>query len=108
MPLSCPDNLGEYLGMNVRVLAVIAGLSASSCLSVAAPESTSAASVVKCTSVAAPYVGTLCVPPGRGSHPAILLFGGSQGGDAMSKTAANFAAHAVQSGQGMRWRDMTS
>ncbi|MBV8727289.1 MAG: acetylxylan esterase [Candidatus Eremiobacteraeota bacterium] len=38
------------------------------------------------------FVGTICVPPGSGKHPAILLLGGSEGGNEMSLTAPRFAA----------------
>jgi dienelactone hydrolase len=46
-----------------------------------------------CESVIIPVVGTLCRSLGAGRHPAIVLFGGSQGGDSMRTTAEDFSRH---------------
>ncbi len=40
-----------------------------------------------------PFIGTICAPPGSGKHPAIILLGGSEGGNLMGKAAPMFAAH---------------
>jgi dienelactone hydrolase len=40
---------------------------------------------------AAAFAGTICTPAAAGKHPAILLLGGSEGGDAMSRSAPVFA-----------------
>jgi len=46
-----------------------------------------------CTHATA-FSGTICTPGTSGKHPAILLLGGSEGGDSMSYRAApSFAAH---------------
>jgi dienelactone hydrolase len=37
--------------------------------------------------------GTLFTPPGRGRHPGVLVFGGSEGGNAMADVAGLLAAH---------------
>lgn len=44
-------------------------------------------------SAAQSFVGTVCVPADSGKHPAILLLGGSEGGDMMSYAAPRFAQH---------------
>ncbi len=41
---------------------------------------------------ASEYVGTRCLPAATGRHPAILLLGGSEGGDTMGRTAAQWAS----------------
>lgn len=43
-----------------------------------------------CTKAAA-FTGTICAPAAPGKHPAILMLGGSEGGDMMSYTAPQFA-----------------
>ena len=42
-------------------------------------------------SKAVAFTGTICTPAGPGKHPAILLLGGSEGGDMMSHSAPQFA-----------------
>ena len=42
---------------------------------------------------AAAFTGTICAPAGPGKHPAIVLLGGSEGGDMMSHAAPTFAQH---------------
>ncbi len=44
-------------------------------------------------SVRAPFVGTLALPPAPGKHPALVLLGGSEGGDSMADVAPLFASH---------------
>lgn len=39
------------------------------------------------------FTGTLCAPQAPGKHPAILLLGGSEGGDEMSHAAPQLAKH---------------
>lgn len=39
------------------------------------------------------FVGTICAPGTPGKHPAIIVLGGSEGGNSMSLTAAQFAQH---------------
>ncbi len=43
--------------------------------------------------ITAPFVGTLALPPLAGKHPAIILLGGSEGGDSMSDVAPLLASH---------------
>src|SRR5207248_10287122 len=53
-----------------------------------------AASPAPVTSNCAPAVefsGTVCTPKAPGRHPAILLLGGSEGGDSMKAIAPRFA-----------------
>lgn len=45
-----------------------------------------------CVPVSTPFIGSICTPKSQGRHPAILLLGGSEGGDSMSGLAALFAA----------------
>ena len=40
---------------------------------------------------AADFTGTICTPATAGKHPAILLLGGSEGGNSMSRNATDFA-----------------
>ena len=42
-------------------------------------------------SKATAFTGTICTPAGAGRHPAILLLGGSEGGDIMAYSAPRFA-----------------
>jgi len=37
------------------------------------------------------FTGTICTPVTNGKHPAILLLGGSEGGDSMSRNAPDYA-----------------
>lgn len=39
------------------------------------------------------FVGTICAPPTAGKHPAILLLGGSEGGDTMKRVAPRFTQY---------------
>lgn len=43
-------------------------------------------------STATAFVGTICTPQTPGKHPAIVLLGGSEGGDMMARIAPLFAA----------------
>ena len=63
------------------------------CVASAAEPPTAAALPAGCTNVSAPFIGTICAPPTPGRHPAILLLGGSEGGNStMPKIAPLFAA----------------
>ncbi len=44
-----------------------------------------------CMPVSVPYVGTLCSPNDSRKHPALILLGGSEGGDSQAKLAAVYA-----------------
>ncbi len=44
-----------------------------------------------CMPVTVPYVGTLCSPNDARKHPALILLGGSEGGDSQAKVAAVYA-----------------
>lgn len=44
-----------------------------------------------CSNLSAPFTGTLCTPNDGKKHAAMLLFGGSEGGNSMSKLAKRFA-----------------
>lgn len=52
---------------------------------------TASPSPSNCTKAEA-FTGTICTPQASGKHPAILLLGGSEGGDMMSHAAPAFAA----------------
>jgi dienelactone hydrolase len=54
---------------------------------------TSPAAAPKCMPQAAPVVGTICTPNDGQKHPAIILLGGSEGGDRMAALAKAFAGH---------------
>lgn len=41
-----------------------------------------------CTAQTQPFIGTICTPPGSGKHPAVILLGGSEGGDLMGHVLA--------------------
>jgi len=43
--------------------------------------------------IVAPFRGTLALPPSAGKHPAVILLGGSEGGDAMTDVAQLLASH---------------
>ncbi len=59
----------------------------------AAPLAARAALPAGCSDVRAPFVGTICVPATPGRHPAVLLLGGSEGGNStMPLVAPLFAA----------------
>ena len=44
-----------------------------------------------CMPVTVPYVGTLCSPNDSRKHPALIVLGGSEGGDSQAKVAAAWA-----------------
>ena len=46
-----------------------------------------------CTNITKPFVGTLCTPNDGKRHAAMILLGGSEGGNSMAKTAKVFADH---------------
>jgi dienelactone hydrolase len=48
---------------------------------------------VLCTPVSKPFVGTLCTPNDGKRHAAMMLLGGSEGGDSFSEAAKTFAEH---------------
>jgi dienelactone hydrolase len=55
-----------------------------------------AAMMMAATPACAPasgFTGTICAPAATGKHPAILLLGGSEGGDQMKYAAPRFAQH---------------
>ncbi len=45
-----------------------------------------------CTAVRQPFSGTICAPSSGGTHPAVILLGGSEGGDLMGRTLAPLVA----------------
>ena len=58
-----------------------------------APRGESPSSATSCATITTPFSGTLCGASDSARHPAIVLFGGSQGGDPMAAFAKDFAAH---------------
>lgn len=53
-----------------------------------------AAVAPNCTSVQQPFIGTICTPAQSGRHPAVILLGGSEGGDVTGRALAPlFAQH---------------
>ena len=63
------------------------------CVASAAQPPLAAALPAGCTNVNRPFIGTVCAPSTPGRHPAMLLLGGSEGGNSMSREAALMAAH---------------
>lgn len=53
----------------------------------AAPSSNTSCSAAKT------FVGTICAPPASGKHPAILLLGGSEGGQVMKRFVVRFTQY---------------
>jgi len=47
--------------------------------------------VIACAPVTTPYVGTLCTPNDGARHPAIIILGGSEGGDSQKTIARVYA-----------------
>ncbi|HEY9084680.1 MAG TPA: acyl-CoA thioester hydrolase/BAAT C-terminal domain-containing protein [Candidatus Tyrphobacter sp.] len=45
-----------------------------------------------CSTVRQPFIGTICTPPNRGRHPAVILLGGSEGGDVLGRALAPLVA----------------
>lgn len=72
----------------IAVLALSAVVALGSPPPTVSAQSTSHATCTK----AADFVGTQCVPATPGRHPAIVLLGGSEGGDSMAPVAAQWAA----------------
>jgi hypothetical protein len=60
-------------------------------LILAAATASAPALPANCTK-AAVFTGTICAPATPGKHPAIVLLGGSEGGDSMAQVAPQFAA----------------
>ena len=80
----------------MRILLIIALAGTIASTSQATPAQTPSADSLphNCASVTTPFVGTLCMPPDdSGKHPAMILLGGSEGGDSFSRLAPLFAAH---------------
>ena len=48
---------------------------------------------VLCSNVTAPFTGTMCTPNDGKKHAAMIVLGGSEGGDSMGGTASTFARH---------------
>lgn len=48
---------------------------------------------IVCTSVVRPFAGTICAPNDGVKHPAMVLLGGSEGGNALAPVAKVFAQH---------------
>ncbi len=71
------------------LLAAILGTS----LSIAQTSASPAPLPQGCAAAPAPVVGTVCTPKDPGRHPAMILLGGSEGGDSMRRSAPLFAAH---------------
>ena len=57
----------------------------------AAAERATSSQTITCAAIAQPFYGTLCAPPALGRHAAIVLLGGSEGGDSMAHAAQLFA-----------------
>ncbi len=57
---------------------------------IVAAATTAPASSSSCSAAKA-FTGTICAPVASGKYPAIVLLGGSEGGDSMSHAAAQFA-----------------
>lgn len=71
------------------------GLALLLALAFAVPARAATAAAPACTAVMTPFTGSICVPQTAGKHPAIVLLGGSEGGDA---TADKLAVHFAQLG----------
>ena len=78
----------------VTLVLVISISVLAACVAAAAEPPAAAALPAGCTNVSAPFIGTICAPSTPGRHPAMLLLGGSEGGNStMPKIAPLFAAH---------------
>lgn len=75
----------------LAALAIVAACMAPALAQV--PSSAAKAPFSNCFMVQQPFIGTICTPAGSGKHPAIILLGGSEGGNLMGKAASMFAAH---------------
>ncbi len=82
-PQAVDDDISQFL----------ATLNAPSVSLAQSPAATPHPLPANCTAVQQPFIGTICTPPSSGKHPAILLLGGSEGGDHLSAIAPLFAAH---------------
>ncbi len=74
------------------LLATLAFVAATTHASAQTPMPTEAPLPPNCSAVQQPFVGTICTPTGSGKHPAILLLGGSEGGDLMGRVLAPVVA----------------
>jgi dienelactone hydrolase len=71
--------------MMIALIALVAAAEASP-----GPTPFASAPATNCAPATA-FSGTICTPAGNGKHPAMLLLGGSEGGDSMARVAMVFA-----------------
>ena len=78
---------------HIAILILVISLNVlAACCASAAPKPSPTPLPAGCTNVSAPFIGTICVPSTPGRHPAMLLLGGSEGGNSMAGMAGRFAA----------------
>ena len=80
---------------HIVTLVIIATISmlAWSIASAASP-ATALPNTTSCQNIEHPFIGTICAPSSPGRHPAMLMLGGSEGGNStMPQIAPLFAAH---------------
>ncbi len=78
----------------VSILAFVLAIAATEAASPAQTEPSRSTPPANCSPVTTPFVGTICAPAGdSGKHPAMILLGGSEGGDSLSRIAPLFASH---------------
>ncbi|MGH7736555.1 MAG: alpha/beta hydrolase [Candidatus Tyrphobacter sp.] len=80
--------------MRLSTVAATTVLFALACAPAIAQEASPAPLPSNCAAVQRPFIGTICTPPGSGKHPAVILLGGSEGGDSLGPTLGPiFAQH---------------
>jgi dienelactone hydrolase len=63
-------------------------------LALVTPAAATPVPAAACTKQTKAFTGTVCVPlTGKPKYPAMILLGGSEGGDSMARAAERFAAH---------------
>ncbi len=79
------------------IITATTGVLAWSIASAASPTpapATATPGTASCQNIQRPFIGTICAPSSPGRHPAVLLLGGSEGGNStMPLIAPLFAAH---------------
>lgn len=80
---------------HIAILILVISLNIlAACIASAAPLPAPTRLPAGCSNVRAPFIGTICAPSNPGRHPAMLLLGGSEGGNStMPSIAPLFAAH---------------
>jgi acetyl esterase/lipase len=75
---------------NIAIAGLVLGLAAFAVAGAQAPSPAPSFPPLpsNCTAVQQPFIGTVCTPAGTGRHPAVILLGGSEGGDVTGRALA--------------------